>query len=486
MRACRFMGLAIAAWLTATVGLAGSAPAQPAASPWTTITLGDLDVMHRTIVDTHPGMVDDLNPEFRQWTEDGYRQAQARAASVRNFYDYARVMRFYANGFKDNHVEMRFNVDSTRRQWPGFLPVAADNQLRVTLSQVEEVPVGAVIRSCDGTPAWQLLEQRVLPYRYNPRVRPLLERMGAQLFFVDAADPAAQIRQCDFEVNGQTRQVDLVWRAVTADDSARLQREALGWVTPPLALRKLNGFWFVTMSTFQINSPEQVAAYRRFLAELEANRETLRREPLVLDLRGVPGGVSLWGREVLKTIWGEDWIAHVESGARNFVDWRASEGVIPLHEGVVAQLESNGFPDDARFYRDLVARIRTAIRQGQPYVRTGEAAGQRTPRPRVNPVHGPVFMLTDGICASACLDFVDIAIRLPGVRHVGLPTAADTTYLENRFWELPSGLARLTSSTKVLRDRARRANEYYEPSVRWPGGLMTDEAVARWIAGLTP
>jgi len=461
-----------------------SAQTDETRSPWVTITVGDLEQMHQTILDTHPGVADQDNPEFRQWTEEGLRQARTRAANVRNFYDYKRTLMFYANGFKDNHVEVRFNVDSIRRQWPGFLPVAANNQLRVSLSRVAEVPVGAVIRSCDGTPAWQLLEQRVLQYRFNPRVTPLLERMGAFLFLNDPADAAAQIRQCELDVNGQPRQVNLSWRPVSGDEAVRLQREALGLVAPPLGLHKLNGLWFVTMSSFQVNTPDQANEYRRFIADITAHQDALRREPLVLDLRGVPGGVSLWGREVIRAIWGQPWIDYIGPQVRNATDWRATPINVRLHEETAAQLESQGVASEARFYRDLAVRMRVAIAQGRPFVRTTESDSSERGQPPANPVAGPVYILTDGICASACLDFVDIAIRLPGARQVGLPTAADTNYIENRFFDLPSGLARLTSSTKVLRDRARRSNQWFEPSTRWPGGPMTDEAVAQWIAGL--
>ena len=97
---------------------------------------------------------------------------------------------------------------------------------------------------------------------------------------------------------------------------------------------------------------------------------------------------------------------------------------------------------------------------------------------------GRVFLLTDGACASACLDFTDVVRRLPNVTHVGLPTSADAVYIDNTEAMLPSGLALLSYSLKVYRNRVRANNEWYEPAVRWPGGVMSDEAVAGWIAKL--
>ena len=105
--------------------------------------------------------------------------------------------------------------------------------------------------------------------------------------------------------------------------------------------------------------------------------------------------------------------------------------------------------------------------------------------PPPDPVTGEVYLLTDWSCGSACLDFVDIMRRLPGVRHIGLPTAADSVYLElGMDADLPSGLAVFAYPLKVYRNRARGNNEWYEPEIKWPGGRMTDEAVVQWISTL--
>jgi hypothetical protein len=92
--------------------------------------------------------------------------------------------------------------------------------------------------------------------------------------------------------------------------------------------------------------------------------------------------------------------------------------------------------------------------------------------------------LTDGICASACLDFTDVVRRLPNVTHVGLPTSADAVYIDNTEKLLPSSLAYLSYSLKVYRNRVRANNEWYEPQVRWPGGVMSDDAITAWIVQL--
>jgi hypothetical protein len=98
-------------------------------------------------------------------------------------------------------------------------------------------------------------------------------------------------------------------------------------------------------------------------------------------------------------------------------------------------------------------------------------------------VKGHVFVLTDGKCASACLDFVQGALRFPGVTHVGLPTSADTPYMELRSERLPSGIARLHFALKVYRNWPR-AYRPLLPVHRYSGDISDTAGVERWVLGL--
>lgn len=124
-------------------------------------------------------------------------------------------------------------------------------------------------------------------------------------------------------------------------------------------------------------------------------------------------------------------------------------------------------------------------RQGQTYLRRNDSSILPiTDKEAQSPFKGQVFFLTDNNCASACLDFADIARRLPDVLHIGLPTSADAVYIDNTDVELPSGQGQLSYSMKAYRNRIRANNEWYEPKVRWPGGAMTDPALAFWVKNL--
>jgi hypothetical protein len=103
--------------------------------------------------------------------------------------------------------------------------------------------------------------------------------------------------------------------------------------------------------------------------------------------------------------------------------------------------------------------------------------------PRYN-VSARAFVLTDGACQSSCLNLMDLILKLPNVVQIGEETGSDTNYLENRPVPLPSGFAMLQFPTKLYRNRARGANEAYEPAYSWNGDITDTAKLEQWVAGL--
>ena len=86
---------------------------------------------------------------------------------------------------------------------------------------------------------------------------------------------------------------------------------------------------------------------------------------------------------------------------------------------------------------------------------------------------GTLAVLTDANCASACFEFADFVRRLPGARHLGRTTSADTRYDDVGFAPLPSG-DRLMVPLKVWRDRGRVDNEPLVPDLPLEGDIDDD------------
>lgn len=72
-------------------------------------------------------------------------------------------------------------------------------------------------------------------------------------------------------------------------------------------------------------------------------------------------------------------------------------------------------------------------------------------------------MLTDGNCASACLDFADLVLSVADAIHIGEETSADSVYIDVDFVNLASGNG-IVMPFKVWRNRLRGNNETLMPS----------------------
>jgi hypothetical protein len=123
--------------------------------------------------------------------------------------------------------------------------------------------------------------------------------------------------------------------------------------------------------------------------------------------------------------------------------------------------------DQAEF-ADMVDKIGAGLRKagtrGEPfYIQPNE--GAPAPAPPPTDFAAPVYVITPGRCASACLDALDIFTRFPNVRLIGAPTSGDTTYMETRSADLPSGHGRIVVPVKLWAGRPRGTGEYYSPHI---------------------
>lgn len=92
---------------------------------------------------------------------------------------------------------------------------------------------------------------------------------------------------------------------------------------------------------------------------------------------------------------------------------------------------------------------------------------------------GSMAVVTDGGCASACLDFMDAILAYPGVIHLGRTTSADTRYIDVGEYELSARLW-ATVPHKAWFGRPRGNNEPYVPTHVFPGDISDDDAVREW------
>jgi hypothetical protein len=292
-------------------------------------------------------------------------------------------------------------------------------------------------------------------------------------------------------VGAAVRELAVRYRDVASDALDKLEETAAFGDKPSLGVRPFgkSGLW-VSIPTFNTGEgPEVFDSLRELVKAAPGWRDA---EVLVFDVRGNGEGDSIWGTQLLQALYGEDFYAALVGGAESrkalYVEWRASSANQRHMEEVVARVAGQLGPEapTTKWVRLVVAGLADARKQGKGLWRSPEEVSPpRVPGlfPR-NPVRGRVYLLTDGRCASACLDFVDALRLMPRVLHVGQPTSADSVYMEVRPVALPSGAARLILPIKVYRNRPRGHNVPYVPQARFEGFMGDTEALERWVEGL--
>ena len=467
-----------------------------AANPWARMAEQDLKAMRQAILENHPGPVDPLNPSFKQWLDGGYHQALARARRARSFGGYSHAIRSYAAGFRDGHLRAGFTLEPLRASWPGFIVSLRQGRYIVALvDETEPVPdslpaVGSELLDCDDRAPQGMLEQDVLPFAAGADIESLRMK-SAPLLLQDLGNPEVKpASQCRVKTGDEVRTVALRYRPIpVAQHDARMQAATFG-KAPSFGTRTFGkaGVW-VSIPTFgpSEGSPE-IEAMRALVKQAASWREA---EVLVFDVRGNGGGNSMWGAQLGKSLFGEALVRvryEDDPKARAVhVQWRASADNL-RYLGEMTEKLGRQFGTGSReeqWARTVTRGLTEARRRGQPLWSdksdTKEDTSSASAPVPPSPVRARVYLLTDGRCGSACLDFADLMLSLPGVTHVGLLTSADSVYMEVRSVELPSGAARIIVPIKVYRNRPRGHNAPYVPAHRFDGDIGDTAAVERWL-----
>jgi hypothetical protein len=476
---------------------AAAAQAQlPAERDWSAALRQDAQALHDDIAANHPGPVNRADPKFGKRNDAQLALALERARTARSYADYFFALREYVASFDDGHMGFgAFGNTPNDLHWPGFLTrYDSQEDVRVALSDdPSKVPVGAKLLGCDGMTAeryaaatvgrmwgrWQLRSQRL--------------NFGTDLFLDEGSRYIPRAKRCRFAVDGRRREVVLEWRAISTKDFMSRYRTVTRELPRSFAARTLtDGTRWYAMPSFN-GDPQSEAgkALPPMLATMHAERAALAAAPrIVLDLRGNGGGTSDWSRQVAEILWGRAAIDRLPHSDVQ-VDWRVSPANLESIKASYSRRTSGNAlsPEERRWFESVIQGLTAALERGDKLWRqrddeAGEddrdPAGAQTPPPRLS---GPVYLVTDAHCGSACLDAVHLWREL-GAIHVGQTTSADTLYMDVRELRLPSGVGGVSMPMKVYRGRPRKSNEPVVPVHRFNGDIGDTAALERWIASL--
>jgi len=482
------MTLAICASLAMPTAVSASETAGPGGRPWREAALADLQALHDLIEQNHPGPVDPRSTAYRQWLQQGLIAARPLAERATGWTSHRLALQFYANGFRDGHLQVGpasqpGDPALPPWTWPGFLTrLGPDSRTTVaTTAPGSPLQVGDELLGCDGLEADQLTRERVDRYWLNADI-PHERALHAWRLFATRQDDRDVQSNCRFRSGGVVIEHKLQWTSLSDSEFDAYHTRATQTVQPEPGVRVNGGVTFVSIPSF--NEPAE--RMRALVGAVRSRRAEILSSPIVvLDVRGNGGGNSGWGETIAEVLWGAKPVKAVINSFDWTTDWRASPLNIRLTRDNAARATAAGMREAASYASRMADRMQAALDRGEALALVpAPATSPGLPPSTRSPFKGRVFLLTDHACASACLDFADIVLRMPGVEHAGLPTSADAVYIDNVAQTLPSGHFLLSWGKKVYRNRIRGHNVGYTPRHQWTGGAIQDAEVAAWLSGL--
>lgn len=445
----------------------------------------DLSAVHQLIISSHPGAIDQENAAFTDWAERGYREAKQLALRVNSERDAQAVLGFYISGFKDGHVGV-YQSRKGKSSWAGFVLDMRGEAFVV--SRVATVwpaplpPIGSSVISCDGKTARDILGDEISPYVDRRLNLKSTWRHLAKYLTVDDADYPVLARKrasnCLVVLpSGEQQHFALSWQ----EDRGQL-KDFLAQPQPLQALRNLGGgrYW-VHASNFAPSAADNVSLEKMLDTLKNIHDATL----IVLDTRGNRGGNSLVGARILSALKGEPFVESLGQASRSYAMWRVSPFALATLNSTLASMESDyGKNSDAyRFVSGMRESMSAALRERKDWLRqpdTSSLVQDHFEDSNATPFKGQLVLVTDSLCASACLDFADAVLADPGAIHFGLSTSGDTLYIDIGSQVLPSG-AQFWLPLKVWRGRVRGNNQSYDPSYTFEGDIHDTPAVQKWV-----
>ena len=466
---------------------AGLEPPPDGSPQWGQILAEDAQAFHDIVLENHPGAVDPANAGFNLKLDAGLELAltRARTATTRGAYVYALLQ--YVSSFDDGHLQFKndfFPPPTKVREWPGFLTRDIGGREVVFVREgAADPPLGSTLVECDGhSPKW-LLDNRVIRYNIHWALEGPRQQISSNLFYQADNPYSLQPTTCIFKARNQRKTYHLDWHPIPAKARwSELLAPIYSRTNAGISLHQLGDGYWIDAGSFDSDNKGDVDLLNRLVHLVKDQAPLLRSSRfIVLDLRGNVGGNSYWSDAIAKAIWGDAYVAAREE-QNIHIDYRVSAGNIARIKELVAREQDTGDDAEVAQKRKLEAAMTAAAEAGEQLYRFQDETVISQPFAD-SPVSAKAYVITDNLCASSCLDAVDLWKAL-GAKQVGRPTSADTYYMDVRRFDLPSGLGWGVLPMKVYRGRHRRSNVPQIPDFLYKSDLSDTAALERFILEL--
>ena len=443
----------------------------------------DVEAAYRMLGADHPGAAPEVGDNaFRDILEKAHGVAAARARQVESYEGYVATLAAFANAFGDKHVRSTPMLLLAQPDWAGLIIAKHGDHWVVAAEQLlspTDSLIGAALVSCDGRTADDWGKQILGGFRADWSVEAQQEQTAPWLLVSEGNPFVPRPVSCQFDKGGAVREVHLDWRPITRGSLTLRLAKTVNFGAAGYGVRQAGGgYWIALQGLEDTRAVAVVDAVR-------AQAAAMRDAPfVVLDMRGNGGGSTEFGRQIAEQLFG---VAYVDAklGATDAPcgsAWRVSPANLRELEHDRALLAHRG-PEFLQILDSLLAQVKDAARSGKTFsgplscpTTTSRAAA---PRPAFR---GRLFLVTDGLCFSSCLEVVE-DFRHLGAIQLGRTTDANTHYAEVSDRSMPSGLSTFSTMMAVDVSEPPRIGPF-EPQQVFDGDIADTAAVQAWAIAI--
>ncbi|HUO91627.1 MAG TPA: S41 family peptidase [Rhizomicrobium sp.] len=463
--------------------LAARAQEKDAAAHWRALTQMDVEAAHRLLADNHPAATPDAkDPIFPETLKKAYADARGRAAKATNYPGYVATLGAFANAMGDGHIWSHPLYVPNIIEWTGLMTVKRGPNWVIASEDkdiVGEDVTGGRIVSCDDIPVDDFARDTLGRYQRVWGVE-AMRVLAAPRLLVDEGNPfVKRPTACVVEKDGAQHAITLHWTKILRTTFLASIKGVTG--KAGFGVRRVGAGTWIAIETLSVKAQAVIDAAK-------AQAEQLRNAPyVVIDVRGNGGGDDDYGRKLADVLYGHDYaLSRIGEGGESESCrpvWRASPENIKAVDAQAHVFAETGETAGAKEYGEAVVAMKKAeaghhALTGAPTCTPPQNMAVAAKPPSL--MHGRVFLLTDSVCFSSCINMAEFFRKL-GATLVGQTTGADTHFSEVREITLPSGLSNFSTLQAIESDMPRAIGPF-APDIPYDGDISDTAALEKWIA----
>jgi hypothetical protein len=442
--------------------------------------LKDLDFVRKHMIENSAPFKNVDDHRFKNWVDKGYEHTKELIEDIQGPNDCYYVMKFYLNGFDNSYISLRGYTKLPAEKYPGFLTAKyGDHHVVIYLhpgvSYLKKINVGDKVTHINDRPIAEYFQKNILPFYANDNSEFTLKAASIYNFIVDGNPFIPIPLTATFEDEKGSKKIDLKYTDLTTKPLLAARNIRQPDPDQSFKVKMIsNGVW-ISIPSFYLSTEDSVF----FTGMLSKLKELAKEDYILFDLRGNKGGAAKWSRPIIRNLWGddylktlgknhdynEDWIKKIRVSKLNFVEFKKSSNA--------GEIKS----------------FANALKNGDDYFEKkwkiySEDLNLYTNKDK-NPFHAKIFVLTDHFCRSTCFAFVSELLQIPGVTHIGLPTAIQGSDSYARKVRSPSEHFDFFYPTEIRVYPNRNAGKSLIPSKIFNGDIRDETAVINWVLSIT-